>query len=521
MHWVDELVERLAKRFEGKKEIVFNGGLSVSGLQHVGRLRGEVIMNDVLARELRKRGFRTKLFITLYTMDARKGKRPQVEQFESGGERYRGRPLIEVPDPKGCHDNRVEHYRSDFGPYIDRFTSAKIEVVRTDEMYKTERMREIIEEFVEKREIVREIINKYRKRRPFPEGRIPFNPQCERCRRIDSAEALEYKDGMFKYRCNACGNEGVVPYYKGKLNRRLERVAVRKYLNVDFEPYGKDHAAPGGSRDSCNELAQALGITPPEGEWYERVAERKNKVERDMSSSSFVGFTPKDRLEVARPEVLRFLFLVVDPHKRVVLSLEEIPLYYQRFYKAESKYYEGVKDEETRSYELSLLSEPYERIPVQVPYEHMAILSQTLPRENKLEEAIKRLRISGIIPEKLEEYDIKRIESLLELSYNRAKRYAPERMRIEILTEAPEEDPGDLKPILKRLAEELENVERTPEAIVEGMKRVNEGLDKRTIRRLFKFLYKIFIGKESGPRIANLFSTLPKEFVIKRIREYL
>ncbi len=336
MHRIDELVEKLAEKFRGKDEIVFNGGLSVSGLQHVGRLRGEIILNDVLARELRKRGFKTKQYITLYTMDAWKAKRAQVERLSS---KYAGRPLISVPDPYGCHENRVEHYRSDFGPYIERFTSGKVEVVRTDEMYKE--MREIIEEFIEKREIIREIINKYRGRKPFPEDRIPFNPRCERCNRIDKTKALRYENGEFEYSCSFCGYRGKAPYYRGKLNRRLERVAVWKFLSVDFEPYGKDHAAPGGSRDSCNELAKALGIEPPEGERYERVALRDGKKERDMSSSSFVGFTPKDRLEVARPEVLRFLFINTPLHRKIVLSLQEVPRYYELFYEAERKYYEG------------------------------------------------------------------------------------------------------------------------------------------------------------------------------------
>jgi len=57
-HWVEQLAERVAQRcFEKKKSVcVINGGLSVSGLQHVGRLRGEIVMNDVIARIL-ERGY--------------------------------------------------------------------------------------------------------------------------------------------------------------------------------------------------------------------------------------------------------------------------------------------------------------------------------------------------------------------------------------------------------------------------------------------------------------------------------
>ncbi|HIQ55457.1 MAG TPA: lysine--tRNA ligase, partial [Pyrodictium sp.] len=57
-HWIDVLADWLEQKLRerGKQEYVFNGGLSVSGLQHVGRLRGEVIIPETLRRILEQRG---------------------------------------------------------------------------------------------------------------------------------------------------------------------------------------------------------------------------------------------------------------------------------------------------------------------------------------------------------------------------------------------------------------------------------------------------------------------------------
>ncbi|WP_367834521.1 hypothetical protein [Vulcanisaeta sp. JCM 16159] len=69
------MVDRIASqvlercRSEGKDECILNGGLSVSGLQHIGRLRGEIILNSVIAEKLRDAGLKVRQVLTLYTVD--------------------------------------------------------------------------------------------------------------------------------------------------------------------------------------------------------------------------------------------------------------------------------------------------------------------------------------------------------------------------------------------------------------------------------------------------------------------
>ncbi len=531
-HWIDELADRVeeALKKRGKSEYVFNGGLSVSGLQHIGRLRGEVLLVEAVRRILESRGYRIRQLLTLYTQDPWKGKEEQRRQFPDAeaARRYTGWPLIRVPDPKGCHRNWVEHYWSDFGPYLGEFTDGKIEVVETHRLYAGPFREFILREVIPLRDKIREVVNKYRGRKPYPPDWIPVEPRCSNCGRIDSTRATRIlEDGRVEYVCLNCGHRGVADLADSKLNWRIEWAGVWKVLSVDFEPYGKDHATPGGSRDSCVDLAvNVFGFEPPLGEWYEWVAIRVGGREADMSSSGFTGITPREWLEIAHPEILRFIYFLHHPHRKVVIDLEQIPSYYEQFYRAERIYFgaEVVEDEEAaylaRTYELSFPRRPPERLPAQVPYMHAAILAQIVP-EGMEEEVLRRLRRTGHLPEDADEYSVRRALEVVAKARVWARRYAPERTRFSVAENLPVA-PSELRyrEVFARLAEELERLkEWDEESIKQAMIRATEGLGRRERREFYAEFYRVFLGKTHGPRAAPLLSLLDKSFVVERLRE--
>ena len=53
-HWFDELVLDAKAWVGDKPDVVVNAGLSVSGKQHVGRLRGEITLSHLIARSLQQ-----------------------------------------------------------------------------------------------------------------------------------------------------------------------------------------------------------------------------------------------------------------------------------------------------------------------------------------------------------------------------------------------------------------------------------------------------------------------------------
>jgi len=530
-HWIEEVAEEVEKR--GKKSLVFNGGLSVSGLQHIGRLRGEVLIGDAVQKILKKKGYDIKLMIVLYTQDAWKGKTPQLNQFRNNeGKKYVGWPLIRVPDPQGCHSNWVEHYWQDFGDYLDYFTHGKVEVVTTTELYKKE-LKNIVKESIKKRKEIREVINRYRKRNPYPESWIPFEPVCDSCGRIDKTEVLEISNDIVYYKCKNCGYEGETSIENGKLNWRTEWAGVWKALKIDFEPYGKDHATPGGSRDSCKELSlKVFEYDPPYGIPYEWVAIRKEKKEMDMSSSDFIGVTPREWLEVAHPEVLRYLYYSTHPRKKIVIDMSRIPDYYNEYYEAERIFYEskknGYSNEEEyikgKSYELSLLDEPAEKLPVQIPYITMSLIVQSLPEKDMINNVIARLKSSSLIKEDLTEKDMKRLNELMRKTRKWVDKYAPQQLRYRVLDEISPKIKNTLsfRELLIELGHKLASLDEwNQEKIKEVMIKLTENMGNDDRKAFYQEFYKVFIGQPRGPRAAALVEALGKEFVKKRLIEDL
>lgn len=531
-HWLDELVDRLEEslrdRYRGKGVITINGGLSVSGLQHIGRLRGEILLGEAVRRELEKRGYRVRQLLTLYTVDPWKGKSAQRKQFRDPDEavKYTGWPLKNVPDPKGCHASWIEHYWSDFGPFIKEFTDGRVEVVTTGDLYKGPFKKLIQGEVLPRRGEIREIINKYRGRKPYPEDWIPVEPRCSKCGRIDSTRALRVTvDGRVEYTCRHCGHRGVADLSDAKLNWRIEWAGVWKILSVDFEPYGKDHATPGGSRDSCAELSlKVFNYDPPLGEWYEWVGYRSGGRESDMSSSGFIGITPRMWLEIAHPQILRYLYFYTHPRKKVVIDPLQLPQYYEQYYRAERVYF-GVEESDEapylkRTYELSHPRDPPKSLPAQVPYTHAAILAQIVPLK-KMDEALARLRKTGHIPRDPDEYSLMWVKGLLEKARRWVEKYSPRAVRVRIVESLNERVIAGLKykRVFAELAERLERLQDWREdAIKEAMIQATSGLTGRERREFYKEFYRVFVGEDRGPRAAPLLSLLSREFVVKRLR---
>ncbi len=546
-HWVDRIVNQVLERCrsEGRDDCVLNGGLSVSGLQHIGRLRGEIILNSVIAERLRDAGLRVRQVLTLYTVDPWKGKDKQLEQFLNPdiGRKYIEWPLERVPDPKGCHKSWVDHYWRDFGDYLSYFAK-NVEVITTGEMYREHpRMREFIVMTMRNREKLIEVINKYRGRNPYSRDWIPFEPICENCGRIGTAEVtkLDLDKYEVEYKCTYCGHVGKTKLTEGKLPWRVEWVGIWYTLQVVFEPYGKDHAMPGGSRDSAVEIAKVVyGVDPPLGTWYEWVGYVVNgKDVGDMGSSDFIGFTPREWVEVAEPEVLRYIYIFHEPTKRLTFSLDAIYQYTDIYDRAERLYY-GVdkpspKEKDyldliTRSYEYAQLRKPLPReMPFQLPYLHAVALIQTLPQsltdDELMERVTKRLRETKILSKDLDDLSRERIRNRLVKARNWVSKYAPETYRIKVLEEMPASVKESLSSIqkekLRLLRQELERIDVwNEENIKEAMKRVPRE-DKNAERVFFEATYLVFFGRPSGPRIAPYLAMLGKDFVLNRLSEVL
>ncbi|MHA2165677.1 MAG: lysine--tRNA ligase, partial [Candidatus Hodarchaeales archaeon] len=388
LHWIDKLTEDLITHWPSTKKFNCNCGISISGKQHVGRLRGEIVLTNAVAQELKNIGFSATHYLILYTSDPWKGKEAQLNSFSDPekAKKYINWRLVDVPDPTGKKTSWVDYYWQDFGKPMPKF-GKRIKIIRTHEFYKTEEMKQTIKKLIKQREAVRVILNKYRQDNPFPKNWIPFNPLCNKCNRIGTTTALEIDLESFKvrYSCSECEDEGWSDMQLGKLTWRLEWLAIWYTLNIHFEPYGKDHATPGGSRDSCIEVLETiLKSSGPYGFWNEWVGYSEGRTDHgDMTSSGFIGFTPTTWLKYSDSQVLRYLYLKPPPRRRIILGLDKIPNYISEYDKAQ-RIYHGIEsfDDESelktirRSYEIAHFNKVPSYIGFQLDFTQAIILTQ-------------------------------------------------------------------------------------------------------------------------------------------------
>ena len=529
VHWFDALLDEVKASVGAKRALVINGGLSVSGLQHVGRLRGEIVLSHCLARAFRQEGREVTQGLVQYTQDQWKGKDWQLAQFPgTTAQQYVGRRLIDVPDPHGCHGNWVDHYWAEFSSYMPQY-APDVKITSTTELYRRQDMRALIGDLAGRAEEVRAVVNKYRARKPYPEGWIPFEPYCNLCHRVGNAKATRINGTeSADYECE-CGDKGTSKLELGKLNWRLEWPAIWKVLAVDVEPFGKDHAAPGGSRDSCKEIAlSVMHFTPPFGIPYEWVGYGEKGVDKgDMGSSDAIGFGPATWAALGDPAVLRYRYLTVSPSRRILLDLTKVDTYHDEYDVGEIAFYAGGKTEEEQlhrhTYELAAMHTPPTAAPFCLPYRHAAFLSQIAPGDGTVNWVVRRLRDTRVLTRELEGHERERIGRRLLQARAWVEGYAPEN-KVVLLEALPDTVRAQLtredRESLSIFAAKAEAANWREEAIKDAMVALTKGEKLPVITsRFFRNLYLVLLGTEKGPRAAPFLAVLDKRFVLDRLRQ--
>ncbi len=528
--WIDEIARKIVEKYPKEKTIHLNGGLSIRGPQHIGRFRTEILIQASVKKIIEEKYKRKVIqYLTLYDMDGQKikGIKNGFPNDKEKQEKYVGVSLFNIPDPFGCCKNWQEHFWKDFGGHFKDF-GLDIKIVKTSEFYKMPETKKIVKWMLENREKVVKLVNKFRSRNPWPEDYIPINPICEKCLSINDTEATGFDLDKYTvdYVCNKCGHKGTTSLENAKLNWRLEWIAIWKVLDIEFEPYGKDHAAAGGSRETCGIFSkELLNREPPYGIWCEWVSlKMKGKNLGQMTASGFVGITPKQWLEIADPEILKYLYIGTRPHTAMTIDLDKIPNYYDDYYKAEKVYFgkeklstEREEHNIKRAFELSQVAS-IKKPKIQLNYEFLSQITQIIKGENKTERAIKLLKKLKILDHDPDKYEKERIEKFLNYTNNWIKEYGSDNFRIEfletVLGNIISQLSKEQKEALKKFAEYIKE-ERTDEELVKEMKKITQEINLKP-EKFFKAAYLVLFGKPHGPRLVPLIQSLDRDFVVKR-----
>jgi len=514
MHWADVEANNLLEH--GNKHLI-STGISPSGFIHVGSLR-ESITAEAVRKALEEKDADVSM---IYLVDSFDPLRKRYAFLSEDYENEVGKPLSHIPCPCTEHDHYAHHF---IQPFLDSLEElgVKCDIHWTHELYERGEFAETIDTVIRNTgkviRILREVTG-----RDVPDNFFPYTPRCEcsGCFTPTDVEILDYDYPYVTFKC-PCGEEERADIRKneGKLPWRIEWAAKWKIFGVTCEPFGKDHAAAGGSYDSGVRLAREIfDMEPPHPIAYEFI-QLKGKGQMHKSSGSVV--TGIDALRITPAEVLNFMILRYNPDRHIdydpgigiLDSVDE----YDRF---ERMYYTGecneVEEDLLRAYCLSQPKGVRERLPVQVPYRHLVSVVQIGQDFDSILQILKRTEHMA----EMEEADIDLLKQRVRCVRYWLDSFAPDMVRFSILEETPEVEIDDgQKAFLECILSEMAKIEWEGDAIHNAVYECAKGTDLGA-KKGFQTLYQLLIGRRSGPRLGHFLSTMDREFVTKRIEEVL
>ncbi|MBQ3507958.1 MAG: lysine--tRNA ligase, partial [Clostridia bacterium] len=115
-------------------------------------------------------------------------------------------------------------------------------------------------------------------------------------------------------RCGHSGHFNFLENFNCKLGWKIDWPMRWRHEGVDFEPGGKDHAAPTGSYSNAKVISKKIfGYEPPLFQGYEFIGIKG--LAGKMSSSSGLNLTPDTMLKLYEPEVILWLYSKTEPNQ--------------------------------------------------------------------------------------------------------------------------------------------------------------------------------------------------------------
>lgn len=544
IHWIEDLVNEVLERNVDVYRI--STGKSTSGSIHIGFVR-ELIIADVIKRKLLEAGKKAETLLVIDDFDP-------VRSFPASVslnlEEWLGKPYSDVPDEFGCCESYGAHAAHEL---IETFPDFGLnpEVIWQSKLYDDPKMMHAVRTCLKHTDEIREILIEYvardfndQQKAEYIESMKTWYPGsviCPSCGRVQAGakgsivvnRITDYDPETDKvsFSCPACGHSDQAPLdgLRVKLSWRIDWPAKWYVLGVTCEPAGKDHSVKGGSFDTGLEISRRVfrwsGPVKVPFEWIRTGG-------RDMSTSEGIVFTPATWLEIAPPELYRYLMLKTNLTRAMNIQTDRIPDLVDEYERFERIFF-GLEeaDEEKRKfaelvYPLSVRGAVPETYVPKLSFRFAVSTSQLedlLGTEviiERCEQVMKKQHGIDEIPEAAK----KLIPIRLARARNWAQQFGSDRDRIEVPEQVPEEVTSTLtdtdKEFLKEMVEVLKGPTLDDEdlqgAVFERARRV--GLKDK---RAFVVLYRITISKKSGPRLGPFLNLLGNDWVLQRINSVL
>lgn len=507
MHWLNKIADELITRHpEG--EIVVSSGVSPSGTYHLGTLR-EILTAEVIMLELNRRGRTAR---HLHIVDDLDVFRKVPANIPAEFEQYLGRPLSDIPAPDGSQQSYADYFLADLLTAANTM-NLKLDVVRAHEKYRSGFFKAAIEKSLEHLADIRQILSEVSGSK-LDEQWSPIQVIEDGYLKTRQFKSIDTDKGVIVY-IDQHGQEQQTGYAGGevKLNWRIDWPARWWLLKVQAEPFGRDHATKGGSYDTGKVIVKKIfGAEPPLPVPYHFI--NRTGETKKMSKSAGNVITASQLLQILPPEIVWYFILRSAPDKQLFFDEGESLIKLFDDY-AELLVKPDKTDQEKQLVELTL-SGVDQPTASNIPFSHLVASYQASLKDlHKTLELLKRTEHAEVA-----ERDADTIARELIFIDNWLARSAPEDLKFDLIDNVQATDfSGQDRQILSGLADKI--AQAPADADGEWFHAcIYELKDSLNIepKSLFQVLYRVLIGKNSGPRAGWFLSVLDREWLIKRLR---
>jgi lysyl-tRNA synthetase class 1 len=504
-------------------------GISPSGAVHLGNLR-ELMTPHLVADEVRRSGHPCRHILSWDDYD--RFRRVPAGMPESFAE-YIGRPLTSVPDPSGdCHENWADHFKQPLRESLDRLGVRVTEISQT-EMYTSGAYTEQIILAMRRRKEIGAVLRRYQTKRkgqaqdeedPTQTAEyFPFRPYCATCGRDDATVTFfddETTEVIYTCKCGATHGPTPIAQVAGKLAWKVDWPMRWAYERVTFEPAGVDHASPGSSFTVGEHLVREIfGGEMPLHFGYSFVG---TSGQAKMSGSAGGAPTPKDALEIFEAPVLRWLYARRRPEQSITLAFNhEVGRVYEEWDTLTRKVAEGTAEPIATAVYTRSSSTAEGKLPVTarpMAFRTLASIFDITAGDEEQELRILRDLTPEAPIETLDE-----VRPRLDCARAWVLGYVAPEDRTQVretpdealLASLTEQDRHALKLLADGMAEHWSYDELA--TLLYGIPKLIRGLPisapptpelKDAQRTWFILLYRLLIGKDTGPRLPTLLLAL-------------
>ncbi|MFI6344796.1 lysine--tRNA ligase [Streptomyces sp. NPDC050560] len=572
--YADEVIAESERRAPGKPVVVASG-LSPSGPIHLGNLR-EVMTPHLVADEIRRRGHQVRHLISWDDYDRYRKVPAGVPGTDASWSEHIGKPLTSVPAPAGSpYPNWAEHFKAQLAASLDDL-GIEYDGISQTAKYTSGAYRAQVLHAVRHRADIDAILGQYRtkkpqagpaqtapkaqqRQKPLDEAEIeaaegsgaaaeddgsgtgvgyfPYRPYCGNCGK-DLTRVTAYDDDSTEltYLCEECGFTETVrlaEFDRGKLVWKVDWPMRWAYEGVVFEPSGVDHQTPGSSFQVGREIVGLFDWERPIGPMYAFVGISGMA---KMSSSKGGVPVPADALKIMEPQLLRWLYARRRPNQSFKIAFDqEIQRLYDEWDRLTARVAEGreggaaVLPADAAAYTRAVGTAAGElpRTPRPLPYRTLASVSDITGGHPELTLRILRDLDPARPPASLDE-----VRPRLDRAAAWITGHVPAEQRTVVreepdtalLASLDEDARGALRLLRDGLASHWSLDGLT--TLVYGVPKTMAGLApeaaptpelKAAQRSFFVLLYRLLVGRDTGPRLPTLLLAVGED----RVRELL